>query len=81
MTDYVCRKFPDQLESIQTLLQKNAAFEEMCADYEEICTWFSTHSRTQGPSPGERDHARELMRDLEDEIAEALRETGHRLRF
>ena len=72
MTDHVYRKFPDQLETIQTLLQKDAAFAEMCANYEEICTWLTDHSRTRDLSPEERDHAHDLMRDLEDEIAEAL---------
>jgi uncharacterized protein YdcH (DUF465 family) len=74
MIDHVYRKFADQFESIQTLLQKDAAFAEMCADYEEICTWFEGRSRTSSPSTEEYDQARDLMRELEDEIAEALRE-------
>lgn len=74
MTDHVHRKFADQLERIQSLLQKDAAFAEMCADYEEICTWLAAHSRTQSPSTDECDQARDLMRDLEIEISNSLRQ-------
>ena len=74
MTDHVYRKFADQLERIQALLQEDAAFAEMCADYEEICTWLGSHSRTQGASTDECDHARNLIRDLEIEISSALRQ-------
>ena len=73
MTDHVYTKFTDQINRIRMLLQKDAAFREMCADYEELCTWLAAHKRSQAPSPEELDHAKELMQGLENEIAETLR--------
>ena len=76
MTDHVCRKFPNYMEVIQSLLQKDPTFREICADYEEICTWLHDYCRSKGRPSKECDFARELIRELEDEITEVLRSAG-----
>ena len=74
MTDHVYRKFRNDTDAIRELLQKDATFREICADYEEICTWLAYHCRSEGPPSEECDRARELMRGLEDDINKVLRE-------
>ncbi len=76
MTDHIHRKFPDHIEGIQALLQKDAAFREICDDYEEICNWLASHDRSDFHPSKEYDHAREMARNLEDEIKMALKEAG-----
>ena len=76
MTDHVCRKFPNYTEAIQALLQKDDTFREICINYEEICTWLHDYCRSKGRPSKECDFARELIRELEDEIAEVLRSAG-----
>ena len=76
VTNHVYRKFSNHIEAIQTLLQKEATFREICADYEEICTWLHDYCRSKGRPSKECDFARELIRELEDEIAEVLSGAG-----
>ena len=76
MTNHVFNNFPDQSENIQSLLLTDAIFEQMCADYEEICTWLAAQCRPTGVSSEEYNRARELVRDLETEIKNALRDAG-----
>ena len=71
MGDFLNQRFPDQLEAIEKLLKHDSAFAEMCADYEEACAWLADQDRARGFSR-ESDHALELVRDLECEIAKAL---------
>lgn len=73
MTDHIYRKFSNHIEAIQALLQKDATFEEVCADYEEICTWLASQQESTFLSTEEIEYARELVRDLEDEINKMLR--------
>ena len=73
MSDHIYRKFADQIESIQTLLKTDATFEEVCADYEEICTWLASQQESTVLSTEEVEHARELIQELEDEINKMLR--------
>lgn len=73
MTDHVYLKFPNHFYEIQRLLQHSTAFREMCDDYEEICTWLASHERTKRPPTEECEHARELVRELEDEIDNILK--------
>ena len=75
MTVHVYRKFPNYIEAIQAFLQKDATFREICADYEEMCNWLDGYCRSQGRPSEECDLARELIRDLEDEINQMLRDT------
>ena len=74
MSDHVYRKFPNHIETIQDLLQKDASFREICADYAEICIWLDDYCRSQGRPSEECDHARQLMRELEVEIIQVLRD-------
>ena len=75
-TEHVYRKFPNHFEAIQAFLQKDATFREICADYEEICTWLDSHDRSEGPPSKEYDLTRELMRELEGEIIQMLKDSG-----
>ncbi len=77
MAEHVYRKFPNHIDAIQTLLQKDATFEEVCADYEEICTWLAFQKEPTVLSTEEIEYARELVRDLENDISKALREAGY----
>ena len=77
MTDHVYRKFSNHIEAIQVLLQKDATFREICTDYEEMCTWLVSQYCREGRSTAECDRARELVRDLENDITKALREAGY----
>ena len=74
MSDHISRKFADQIDSIQTLLKTDATFEEVCADYEEICTWLVSQQESTVLSTEEIEHARELIQELEDEINQKLKE-------
>ncbi len=74
MSDHVTKKFPNNIDAIQILLQKDANFREMCDDYAEVCTWLEDYCRSQGRASEECDHARQLMRELEVEIIQVLRD-------
>jgi uncharacterized protein YdcH (DUF465 family) len=76
MPDHVYRKFPNHIEAIQSLLQKDATFREICADYEKMCTWLDLQYRSENRSNNECDIAREVIRELEDEITEVLKSRG-----
>ncbi len=76
MTEHIYKKFSHYIEGIQALLQKNATFREICDDYEELCTWLEDYCRSQGLPSKECDHARELIRNLENDIKIALRDAG-----
>jgi len=79
MPDHVYKRFSYQVEGIQALLQNDTLFREICADYEEICTWLACHDCPEGPSSQEVDRARELMQDLEDDIEKALKHAGYQI--
>ena len=76
MTEHLFRKYPGSIKAIQLLLQKDATFQEICDDYEEICTWLQGYCCSQDRPSKECDHARELIRALENEIEKALRDDG-----
>ena len=76
MTDYVNRRFHNYITAIQSLMETDADFREACANYEEICTWLDSHDRSEGPPSKDCDLTRELMRELEDEIIQVLRDAG-----
>ena len=73
MSNHIYKKFADQIDSIQALLKTDATFEEVCADYEEICTWLASQQESTVLSTEEIEHARELIQELEDEINKMLR--------
>ena len=77
MTDHVYRKFPNHIEGIKSLLQYDTTFREICADYEEMCTWLACQEHPGGRPAKECDRAREVIGDLEDEIKQVLRDAGY----
>ncbi len=76
IAEHVHRKFPNHIEAIQELWQKDTTFREICADYAEICTWLDDYCRSQGRPSEDYDKARQLMRDLEVEIIQVLKDRG-----
>ena len=74
MTDHVYRKYPNLRAEIQALRNQDAGFGQMCDDYEEMCTWLAARSAAAGPSSEDVTHAREIIRDLENEITKKLKE-------
>ena len=76
-TDHVYKRFPSHIESIKALLQKDTTLREICADYEEMCTWLDDYCTSLGRPSEECDHAREVIRNLEDEINKVLRDAGY----
>ena len=77
-TEHVYRKFPNHIEAIQELLNKDDTFREICDDYEEMSTWLENYCYSKGRPSEECDHAREVIRDLEDEIRRKLKESRGR---
>lgn len=75
MIDHLQKKFGDHLETINQLRQENEMFAEMCANYEELCTWLSARTIDQELTPEDRYQARELIEELQTEITEAIRKT------
>ena len=77
MTHHLFIKFPDHRESIRARLQTDATFREVCADYEEICTWLAARHRSVNRSSQEQEEeqARELIQELEKEIVKLLGES------
>ena len=76
MIGHIYRKFPNHIEALQMLIQKDTNFAEICTDYEEMCTWLDNYCRAQGRPSKECDHAREVIRGLEDEIRKVLGDAG-----
>ena len=76
MTDHIYQTFPQNIERIRSLLEKNPTFGEVCDDYEEICTWLANNSHLAGQSSTAYDQARDLMQDLEDEIKKIVKESS-----
>ena len=76
MNDHIYRKYPDHVEAIRALRNKDFAFSEMCDDYEEMCTWLAAQSCTLAPHAEECFQAQEIIRDLEEDIKKALRDAG-----
>jgi hypothetical protein len=76
MIDHVYRKFPNHIDAIQALLEKDPTFREICNDYEEMATWLACLCRSESPSQKECDLAREVIQDLEAEINKWLKYAG-----
>ena len=75
MTAAVFKRFPNHIEPIEKLLEQDTTFQEICADYEEVCGLMDDYYRTKSVPSEKRDQARELIRDLEGEIIRALKES------
>ena len=74
MTSHLIEKFSDRIDQIKALLQTDASFGEVCADYEEICTWLIGHCQTASGPSDECGQARDLKKELENEIYRVLNE-------
>ena len=72
MCDFVLERFPESSERISQLLQEDADFQEMCADYEELATWLETNAQEDGRSEAECAEARRVLESLELEIIRKL---------
>ncbi len=70
--DHLQRTFPKHLNRIETLMQKDADFLDLCSDYEEICTWMTSQEKRDSHTDQEMEYARELIRDLKDDIMKVL---------
>ena len=68
------RKFSRHLKRIETLMQRNADFEDLCNDYEEMCTWVASQEKRDDHTDQEVQYSRELIRDLEDDIMKVLKQ-------
>ncbi len=77
MSDHVLERFPDCDEGIRALLEEDAIFREICADYEEIGTWLAARQEAAPPSWAEYERAREVRDELEQEIQKKLRKEGY----
>ncbi len=75
MIDHLQKRFGDHLETINQLKQDDELFAEMCAHYEELCTWISARTSEQELTTEERSQAHELIEELQIEISEAIRKT------
>jgi len=76
MTAYVYQKFPDRIEAIKSALQADDDFSEICADYEELCTWLAARQHPANESCEECERALELRAELEQEITRVLKQKG-----
>ncbi len=70
--DRIYRKHSDHLGCIKSLLQRDAAFRELCADYQEMCAWCEAHCQSDSLQKDECHAARKVLADLEREIETAL---------
>lgn len=72
--NHLQKKFPKRYEHIKALIQKSSVFEDLCGDYEEICTWLTSQNRIEIHTEQELNHAREIIRDLEQDIIKTLKQ-------
>lgn len=79
MIEHVYQKYPNRTEAIRALRKSSASFNEMCNDYDEMCTWMAEKNCSTDPLTEECTHAREIIRDLEAEIKTALMKAGYQI--
>ena len=72
MCEVVLERFPEHSELISQLLQEDADFQEMCADYDELATWLDAKGQEDGRSEAECAEARRVLESLELEIIRKL---------
>ena len=72
--DAIHKKFPRHIEKIGALLNESRTFREICAEYEEMNAYVAKFCGPESQNTKQCNHARELLRDLEQEIAEQLTE-------
>jgi hypothetical protein len=69
---YVLERFPERSERILQLLERDADFDEICSDYEELANWLAAHSHDGCTSESALAKNRHLLEALAEEILEAL---------
>ena len=72
----VLAKFPEHQEKIKRLFKRNETFQTLCEDYrrcsEALKYWNNFASEE---APARREEYRSLLRDLEDEILQNVKES------
>ena len=76
----VLERFPEWSERIPQLLGRDANFDEMCADYEELANWLAAHGGNDCTPECACVANRQLLAELEAEILEALQATERQSR-
>ena len=61
------------MPTIKALAEKDPTFCGILVDYEELCIWLAKLTRNNLPDDREIELARELISDLEEEIASHLK--------
>jgi tRNA A22 N-methylase len=73
----VLERFPEQAERIRLLLQQDANFAEICADYQKLALWLVAHDQESCISESECAANRLLLAELEIEILQFLQAVDH----
>ena len=73
----VIERFPGQAEKIQLLLQQDANFVEICADYQKLALWLVAHGQDGCTLESECSANRLLLAELEIEILQLLQTVDH----
>ena len=73
----VHERFPEWSERIPELLQSDANFDEMCADYEALANWLATHGHDGCTPEPECAENRQVLAKLEIEILRFLQAVDH----
>lgn len=76
MIDHIQKDFSEHLEVIQKMKQKDEVFAEMCANYEELCTWFAARMSEKKLTTEECMQTIELIKELQVDIAETIKESS-----
>ncbi len=72
----VVRRFPGHELAIRRLFQRDATFREICADYDDALRALQHWQSAGGPTDPRAEQYRELVNDLEGEIASLLERSG-----
>ncbi len=75
MNIHLQKKFPEHISLIRERLQDDETFAEICADYEEVCTWFAGLTSKEKISAEENSVTQDLIRELEGEILATIGKT------
>ena len=70
----VLTKYPELQSEIRRLSQEDEDFQEMCQDYEEVCSLMANLTATADRHPATMEGYQKLLESLSEEIMEALQE-------
>ena len=72
----VLAKFPDHAEKIRRLFRQNSTFQAECEDYRQCFRALEHWSQSETHSaPSRREEYETLLKDLEEEILQTLKES------